>query len=186
MMSGKTPTIVVAVAATTLLAACAPTTTLTEQLTPCAQLLRERMEASAAALCSCQGVLCTYPVVIPDFVTVDRYQPQPVGKRLSEEFRLAWQQQCRQPVRVVELGADFRLDEGGLKLLTRDVTALLSDTTSDPVALVGTYRLEGPEQIRYFIRRIHLPTQTATAMAGGYLPRRCVDPLRPFPTRLTD
>lgn len=175
------------VALTSTLLGCAQTAvSLTESLSDCATLLRERLGKDAAQLCRCQGLTCTTPVVITDFVAVDDYRPQRIGKRLGEEFRLAWQQQCQRPVRTVELAADFRLDETGLRALTRDVAQLMTTTTTDPLAFVGTYRLEGSDRIRYFIRQVHLPTQTSTTMAGGYLPRRCIDPMMPLPTRLTD
>ncbi|BBD77591.1 FlgO family outer membrane protein [Hydrogenophilus thermoluteolus] len=176
------------VALASTLAACAQSAVVeprTESLSDCATLLHERLGADAAQLCGCQGLACTTPVVITDFVAVDDYRSQRLGKRLGEEFRLAWQQRCQRPVRTVELAADFRLDETGLRALTRDVAQLMTTTTADPLAFVGTYRLEGTERIRYFIRQVHLPTQTTTTMAGGYLPRRCIDPLTPLPSRLT-
>jgi len=140
---------------------------------------------SAERLCACAGRDCYQPVVIVDFVTVDSYQPQHLGRRLAEEFRLAWQQHCATPVRVIELGSHYRLDEAGLKLLTRDVAALLNDTTADPVALIGTYRVER-DRVRYFVRRVQLPTQTATAMHGGAISRHCLEPREGLPTTLLD
>lgn len=151
----------------------------------CLAQVTSAMRQSAQALCACTGLDCYQPVAIVDFVAVDTYRASRLGKRLAEEFRLAWQQHCPTPVRVLELGSQYRLDEAGMKLLTRDVAALMRDVTAELVALIGTYRIER-DRVRYFVRRVQLPAQTATAMHGGLLLRDCLDPEAPLPTVLTD
>ncbi|MCX7946106.1 MAG: FlgO family outer membrane protein [Hydrogenophilus sp.] len=151
----------------------------------CAPCIEEEMKRVADQLCVRQGIAQALPVIIPDFVAVDDFRSRTLGKRLAEEFRLAWQKSCPNPIRILELGAHYRLDDDGLKLLTRDLAHLMRDTIDDPTLLVGTYRLE-ERAVRYFIRRVHLPTQTATAMAAGRAPRHCLDPTFKLPRTLLE
>ncbi len=139
----------------------------------------------ARTLCACDSGQCE-PVVITDFVAVPDYRGGTIGKVLSEEFRLAWQRQCPQPVRLVELAQNYRLDEKeGLALLTRDVAALLTPENRDATVLVGTHHVRG-DTVRLFVRRVDLISAAATAMTGATVPLRCLQPLPKLPRTLLD
>ncbi|MBI5781415.1 MAG: hypothetical protein HZA65_07105 [Rhodocyclales bacterium] len=140
-------------------------------LAPTASMCRDTLESELGRLAQ-QTCPRGGSVIIPDFVEVDGYRTGRYGKALGEAFGLAWPRYCPTPMRQVEVGEHFTLDEDGLRLLTRDPEAIRQDSVIERYALVGTYRRVG-EALLLGVRRIDLADGTVRAAASGQIPERC-------------
>ena len=93
----------------------------------------------------------------------------PVGRQISEEMA-RWFVQAGYRVREIRKGKDVHIDSRrGEMLLTRDVRKLLSTNVTTEAVLAGTYVVT-PEQVRFSMRLLHVPSNDILAMATATVP----------------
>jgi hypothetical protein len=93
----------------------------------------------------------------------------PVGRQISEEMA-RWFVQAGYRVREIRKGRDVHVDaKRGEMLLTRDVRKLLTTNVTTEAVLVGTYVVT-PEQVRFAMRLLHVPSNDILAMATATVP----------------
>ncbi|WP_142810037.1 FlgO family outer membrane protein [Tepidiphilus olei] len=155
-----------ALSAAALLSACSAPTSLSPS---CHEILQDALFRMVAQICP-----GSQNIVITDFVEVDGYTTDPYGKALGESFRLAWSQRCNAPVRHVEVGDHFILDEDGFRLLTRDTERIRRDLVSEREVAVGTYR-RSAGWVSLGARRIDPTDGTVRAASTGRIPEHCLD-----------
>ena len=101
----------------------------------------------------------------------------PVGRQISEEMA-RWFVQAGYRVQEIRKGRDVRIDaQRGEMLLTRDVSKLLSTNVTTEAVLAGTY-IVTPEQVRFSMRLLHVPSNDILAMATATVP--ITDDLKPL------
>jgi hypothetical protein len=100
-----------------------------------------------------------------------------VGRQISEEMA-RWFVQAGYKVKELRKGRDVYIDpQRGEMLLTRDVRKLLSTNVTTEAVLAGTYVVT-PEQVRFSMRLLHVPTNDILAMATATVP--ITDDLKPL------
>ena len=93
----------------------------------------------------------------------------PVGRQISEEMA-RWFVQAGYRVREIRKGRDVHIDaKRGEMLLTRDVRKLFSTNVTTEAVLAGTYVVT-PEQVRFSMRLLHVPSNDILAMATATVP----------------
>ena len=93
----------------------------------------------------------------------------PVGRQISEEMA-RWFVQAGYRVREIRKGRDVHIDaKRGEMVLTRDVRKLLSTNVTTEAVLAGTYVVT-PEQVRFSMRLLHVPSNDILAMATATVP----------------
>jgi len=101
----------------------------------------------------------------------------PVGRQISEEMA-RWFVQAGYRVKEIRKGRDVHIDaQRGEMLLTRDVRKLLSTNVTTEAVLAGTYVVT-PEQVRFAMRLLHVPSNDILAMATATVP--ITDDLKPL------
>jgi len=101
----------------------------------------------------------------------------PVGRQISEEMA-RWFVQAGYRVQEIRKGRDVRIDaQRGEMLLTRDVSKLLSTNVTTEAVLAGTYVVT-PEQVRFSMRLLHVPSNDILAMATATV--RITNDLKPL------
>jgi len=155
-----------ALPAAALLSACSA---LAPMSPSCHEILHDELGRMVAQICP-----ASRSVVITDFVEVEGYTTDPYGKALGESFRLTWSQRCNAPVRHVEVGEHFILDEDGFRLLTRDPERIRRDLVGEREVVVGTYR-RSAGSVALGARRIDPTDGTVRAASTGQIPEHCLD-----------
>ena len=93
----------------------------------------------------------------------------PVGRQISEEMA-RWFVQAGYRVKEIRKGRDVHVDAArGEMVLTRDVRKLLSTNVTTEAVLAGTYVVT-PEQVRFSMRLLHVPTNDILAMGTATVP----------------
>jgi len=93
----------------------------------------------------------------------------PVGRQISEEMA-RWFVQAGYKVKEIRKGRDVQIDaQRGEMVLTRDVRKLLSTNVTTEAVLAGTYVVT-PEQVRFAMRLLHVPSNEILAMATATVP----------------
>ena len=93
----------------------------------------------------------------------------PVGRQISEEMA-RWFVQAGYKVKEIRKGKDVYIDaQRGEMVLTRDVRKLLSTNVTTEAILAGTYVVT-PDQVRFSMRLLHVPTNDVLAMATATVP----------------
>ena len=93
----------------------------------------------------------------------------PVGRQISEEMA-RWFVQAGYRVKEIRKGRDVHIDaKRGEMTLTRDVRKLLSTNVTTEALLAGTYVVT-PEQVRFSMRLLHVPSNDILAMATATVP----------------
>ncbi|MDR2695902.1 MAG: hypothetical protein LBC79_05935 [Deltaproteobacteria bacterium] len=93
----------------------------------------------------------------------------PVGRQISEEMA-RWFVQAGYKVKEIRKSRDVYVDaKRGEMALTRDVRKLLSTNVTTEAVLAGTYVVT-PEQVRFSMRLLHVPTNDILAMATATVP----------------
>jgi hypothetical protein len=101
----------------------------------------------------------------------------PVGRQISEEMA-RWFVQAGYRVREIRKGRDVHIDpQRGEMLLTRDARKLLSTNVTSEAVLTGTYVVT-PEQVRFSMRLLHVPSNEVLAMGTATVP--ITDDLKPL------
>jgi hypothetical protein len=101
----------------------------------------------------------------------------PVGRQISEEMA-RWFVQAGYRVKEIRKSRDVHVDpRRGEMALTRDVRKLLSTNVTTEAVLAGTYVVT-PEQVRFSMRLLHVPTNDILAMATATVP--ITDDLKPL------
>ena len=101
----------------------------------------------------------------------------PVGRQISEEMA-RWFVQAGYKVKELRKGKDVLIDpKRGETLLTRDTRKLLSTNVTTEAVLAGTY-IVTPEQVRFSMRLLHVPSNDILAMGTATVP--ITDDLRPL------
>jgi hypothetical protein len=101
----------------------------------------------------------------------------PVGRQISEEMA-RWFVQAGYRVKEIRKSRDVHVDaRRGEIALTRDVHKLLSTNVTTEAVLAGTYVVT-PEQVRFSMRLLHVPTNDILAMATATVP--ITDDLKPL------
>jgi hypothetical protein len=101
----------------------------------------------------------------------------PVGRQISEEMA-RWFVQAGYRVKEIRKSRDVHVDaKRGEMALTRDVRKLLSTNVTTEAVLAGTYVVT-PEQVRFSMRLLHVPTNDILAMATATVP--ITDDLKPL------
>ena len=93
----------------------------------------------------------------------------PVGRQISEEMA-RWFVQAGYRVKEIRKGRDVYIDpKRGEMVLTRDVRKLLSTNVTTEAVLAGTYVVT-PDQVRFSMRLLHVPSNDILAMATATVP----------------
>jgi hypothetical protein len=93
----------------------------------------------------------------------------PAGRQISEEMA-RWFVQAGYRVKDIRKGRDVHIDpKRGEMLLTRDVRKLLSTNVTTEAVLAGTYVVT-PEQVRFSMRLLHVPSNDILGMATATVP----------------
>jgi len=93
----------------------------------------------------------------------------PVGRQISEEMA-RWFVQAGYKVKEIRKGKDVYIDaKRGEMVLTRDVGKLLSAGVASEAVLAGTYVVT-PEQVRFTMRLLHVPSNDVLAMSSATVP----------------
>ncbi|MCL1984945.1 MAG: FlgO family outer membrane protein [Betaproteobacteria bacterium] len=93
----------------------------------------------------------------------------PVGRQISEEMA-RWFVQAGYKVKEIRKGKDVHIDATrGEMVLTRDVRKLLSTNVTTEAVLAGTYVVT-PEQVRFSMRLLHVPSNDILGMATATVP----------------
>jgi hypothetical protein len=93
----------------------------------------------------------------------------PVGRQISEEMA-RWFVQAGYKVKEIRKGRNLHVDAArGEMVLTRDVHKLLSTNVTTEAVLAGTYVVT-PEQVRFSMRLLHVPTNDTLGMAPATAP----------------
>jgi len=101
----------------------------------------------------------------------------PVGRQISEEMA-RWFVQAGYRVQEIRKGKDIYIDaRRGEMLLTRDTRKLLSTNVTTEAVLTGTF-IVTPEQVRFSMRLLHVPSNEVLAMATATVP--ITDDLKPL------
>jgi len=101
----------------------------------------------------------------------------PVGRQISEEMA-RWFVQAGYKVKEIRKAKDVHVDaQRGERVLTRDVRKLLSANVTTEAVLAGTYVVT-PEQVRFAMRLLHVPSNDILAMATATVP--ITDDLKPL------
>jgi hypothetical protein len=101
----------------------------------------------------------------------------PVGRQISEEMA-RWFVQAGYRVKEIRKGRNVHVDaKRGEMVLTRDVRKLLTTDVTTEAVLAGTYVVT-PQQVRFSMRLLHVPTNEILAMATATVP--VTDDLKPL------
>ena len=101
----------------------------------------------------------------------------PVGRQISEEMA-RWFVQAGYRVKEIRKGRDVHIDpQRGEMVLTRDVRKLLSTNVTTEAVLAGTYVVT-PDQVRFSMRLLHVPSNDILGMATATVP--ITDDLKPL------
>jgi hypothetical protein len=101
----------------------------------------------------------------------------PVGRQISEEMA-RWFVEAGYKVKEIRKGRDVHIDVNrGEMVLTRDVRKLLSADVTTEAVLAGTYVVT-PEQVRFSMRLLHVPSNDILGMATATVP--ITDDLKPL------
>jgi hypothetical protein len=93
----------------------------------------------------------------------------PVGRQISEEMA-RWFVQAGYRVKEIRKGRDVHINaRSGEMVLTRDVRKLLSTNVTTEAVLAGTY-IVSPDQVRFSMRLLHVPSNDILAMATATVP----------------
>ena len=93
----------------------------------------------------------------------------PVGRQISEEMA-RWFVQAGYKVKEIRKGRDVHVEvQRGERVLTRDVRKLLSTNVTTEAVLAGTYVVT-PEQVRFAMRLLHVPSNDILGMATATVP----------------
>ena len=110
------------------------------------------------------SISCTVAVDLNDLENTS-----PVGRQISEEMA-RWFVQAGYKVREVRKGKDVYINaQRGEMVLTRDVRKLLNTNVTTEAVLAGTYVVT-PEQVRFSMRLLHVPSNDILAMATATVP----------------
>jgi hypothetical protein len=92
-----------------------------------------------------------------------------VARQISEEMA-RWFVQAGYRVKEIRKGRDVHVDaKRGEMVLTRDVGKLLSTNVTTEAVLDGTYVVT-PEQVRFSMRLLHVPSNDILAMGTATVP----------------
>lgn len=144
--------------------------------------VRQMMDEISAEICHPSGSSApdhydsAYPLLVPDVVDVQTYQPHAFGLAASEIFRESLHRNCRTPIKQVEMARDFSLTQEGLMALSRDSSVLREQATALPVAMVATYSL-GPDRLTVVARAVRITDSVITHMASREVQWRCMPTL---------
>jgi hypothetical protein len=101
----------------------------------------------------------------------------PLGRQISEEMA-RWFVQAGYRVKEIRKSRDVHIDaKRGEMALTRDVGKLLSTNVTTEALLTGTYVVT-PEQVRFSMRLLHVPSNDILGMATATVP--ITNDLRPL------
>lgn len=114
----------------------------------------------------------SYPLLVPDVVDVQTYQPHAFGLAASEIFRESLHRNCRTPIKQVEMARDFSLTAEGLMALSRDSSVLREQSAALPVAMVATYSLAA-DRLTVVARAVRITDSVITHMALREVQWRC-------------
>jgi hypothetical protein len=140
--------------------------------------LKQMMDEVSAEVCLPAGGIAPdhyrspHPLLVPDVVDVQSYQPNAFGLAASEIFRESLHRNCRTPIKQVEMARDFSLTPGGLMALSRDSGMLREQSAALPVAMVATYSL-APDRLTVVARAVRITDSVITHMASREVQWRC-------------
>jgi len=101
----------------------------------------------------------------------------PVGRQISEEMA-RWFVQAGYRVKEIRKGRDVYIDpQRGEIVLTRDMRKLLTTNVTTEAVLAGTYVVT-PDQVRFSMRLLHVPSNDILGMATATVP--ITDDLKPL------
>ncbi|MDR0465762.1 MAG: hypothetical protein LBH94_00215 [Deltaproteobacteria bacterium] len=114
-----------------------------------------------------RGALSISCTVAVDLNNLERTCP--AGRQISEEMA-RWFVQAGYKVREIRTGKDVLIDpKRGEMVLTRDAQRLINPNVTTEAVLAGTYVVT-PEQVRFSMRLLHVPTNDVLAMATATAP----------------
>ena len=111
-------------------------------------------------------------LVVADPVDVQTFVPGYLGRALGDVFRAAVFQQCKVPIRQIELGKDFSLTQQGITVLTRNLRDVRGTSFQAREAVITTFSTSRNKA--YFVsRRIDLAQSSITAVNSKEVTWQC-------------
>lgn len=111
-------------------------------------------------------------LVVADPVDVQTFVPGYLGRALGDVFRAAVFQQCKVPIRQIELGKDFSLTQQGITVLTRNLRDVRGASFLAKEAVITTFSTSRNKA--YFVsRRIDLAQSSITAVNSKEVTWQC-------------
>jgi hypothetical protein len=111
-------------------------------------------------------------LVVADPVDVQTFVPGYLGRALGDVFRAAVFQQCKVPIRQIELGKDFSLTQQGITALTRNLRDVRGTSFQAKEAVITTFSTSRNKA--YFVsRRIDLAQSAITAVNSKEVSWQC-------------
>lgn len=113
------------------------------------------------------------PIIITDVVDIKTLKPRRIGMLMSEMIRNSISNVCCNRIFQGEFSRYFRLDEGGLVVLTRDPSEIKNEGYPFSDAIVGTYNIT-KDRLYIFFRRINVQTGQATKFTSREIAFQCI------------
>lgn len=114
--------------------------------------------------------------IVPDFVEIQSLQPARIGVVLGEALRASIFNNCKIPIRQVEMSKDFRLNSNGLMALSRNSNEVRQDSFPAKTAIIGTYNISS-SKISLTVRRIDIESSAFLAVTSKEVTWACEDPI---------
>lgn len=111
-------------------------------------------------------------LVVADPVDVQTFVPGYLGRALGDVFRAAAFQECKVPIRQIELGKDFSLTQQGITVLTRNLRDVRGGTFLAKEALITTFSMSR-NKAHFVSRRIDLAQSAITAVNSKEVSWQC-------------
>ena len=115
------------------------------------------------------------PLVVPDVVDVQTLLPGTIGVALGELMRTAVFDECKLPVRQIDISGKIRLNDDGVTMLSRGLADGQERKISAAAAIIGAYSLERG-RLTLTVRRLRIEDSTIQKITTRTLTYACRKP----------
>lgn len=115
------------------------------------------------------------PLVVPDVVDVQTLLPGAIGVALGDLLRTAVFDECKLPVRQIDISGKIRLNDDGVTMLSRSLPNGQEKRISAAAAVIGAYSLERG-RMTLTVRRLQIEDSTIQKITSRTLTYACRKP----------